>query len=98
LRIRPKGGQARRLSFIERDRELDRLDAFLTAAERGRGGVVFVSGEAGQGKTSRLLDSQATGWERISGSNWPGPPLSWVGFCIAGPTGDQIAGLQSFAP
>jgi DNA-binding SARP family transcriptional activator len=40
--------------FVGRKRELARLDGFLEKALRGRGVVSFVTGEAGQGKTSLL--------------------------------------------
>jgi adenylate cyclase len=40
--------------FVARERELSRMDAFLQAARNGRGGVVFVTGEAGSGKTALL--------------------------------------------
>jgi predicted ATPase len=40
--------------FIGRERELAQLDGFLEDALAGRGGVAFVIGEAGQGKTCLL--------------------------------------------
>jgi adenylate cyclase len=40
--------------FVVRERELDQLTAFLDRASTGRGGVVFVSGGPGQGKTALL--------------------------------------------
>ena len=40
--------------FVARERELQQLDQHFTAALAGQGRVVFVTGEAGQGKTSLL--------------------------------------------
>jgi|GEM_PF-616082 len=40
--------------FVARQQELTRLDAFLEAALRGESRVVFVTGEAGQGKSALL--------------------------------------------
>ncbi|MCB0195618.1 MAG: AAA family ATPase, partial [Anaerolineae bacterium] len=40
--------------FIGREEELSRLDDFLTKTIAGQGQVVFVTGEAGQGKTSLI--------------------------------------------
>jgi DNA-binding SARP family transcriptional activator len=37
--------------FVARDRELERLDHYLGLASAGQGQVVFISGEAGSGKT-----------------------------------------------
>lgn len=42
--------------FVGRERELERLDGFLAAALAGSGQVVFVTGEAGQGKTALLAE------------------------------------------
>jgi DNA-binding SARP family transcriptional activator/tetratricopeptide (TPR) repeat protein len=39
-------------SFVARERELAQLDSFLDLALEGQGQVVFVSGEAGSGKTA----------------------------------------------
>jgi DNA-binding SARP family transcriptional activator len=44
--------------FVTRERELDRLDSFLEQALNGQGGVAFVTGGPGQGKTA-LLDAFA---------------------------------------
>ena len=40
--------------FVAREAELTRLDQFLERALSGRGQVVFVTGEAGQGKTALM--------------------------------------------
>lgn len=45
------------LPFVARERELDRLDASLTPMLGGQGQVVFISGEAGSGKTALLHQS-----------------------------------------
>ena len=41
-------------AFVERDRELARLDDLLDAALAGQGGAVFVVGDAGAGKTALI--------------------------------------------
>jgi DNA-binding NarL/FixJ family response regulator len=46
-------------ALLERDEELETIEAMLGAARAGTGGVVLVEGEAGAGKTS-LLDAAAT--------------------------------------
>ncbi|MFL7808279.1 MAG: BTAD domain-containing putative transcriptional regulator, partial [Anaerolineae bacterium] len=40
--------------FVGRERELARLETFLDAALSGQGGIAFVTGEAGEGKTALL--------------------------------------------
>jgi DNA-binding SARP family transcriptional activator len=42
--------------FVARNRELARLDAFLDTALNGQGGVVFVTGGPGRGKTALLAE------------------------------------------
>ena len=42
--------------FVARTRELSRLDEHLASAISGKGSVVFVTGEAGSGKTSLLQE------------------------------------------
>jgi len=42
--------------FVARERELEKLNGHLTAALDGNGGVVFVTGEAGSGKTSLIQE------------------------------------------
>jgi DNA-binding SARP family transcriptional activator/predicted negative regulator of RcsB-dependent stress response len=42
--------------FVGRERELARLNEFLNCALRGQGQVVFVTGEAGSGKTSLVQE------------------------------------------
>lgn len=42
--------------FVARDAELARLDAALTRAAAGHGGVAFVTGEPGSGKTALLAE------------------------------------------
>jgi DNA-binding SARP family transcriptional activator/predicted ATPase len=50
----PMAAEAERDVFVARDRELAQLDAHLESALAGQGRVVFISGEAGQGKTALL--------------------------------------------
>jgi DNA-binding CsgD family transcriptional regulator/tetratricopeptide (TPR) repeat protein len=56
-----------RARLLERDAELRRLRQALAEAERGRGSVVLVSGEAGIGKTSlvRAFAAQVGGRARV---------------------------------
>ena len=49
-------GQTARPRFLGRERELSVLEGHLQRALRGEGGVVFISGEAGQGKTSLMAE------------------------------------------
>ncbi len=42
--------------FVTRERELAQLDGFLSVALAGQGHVVFVAGEAGQGKTALVQE------------------------------------------
>ena len=42
--------------FVARQRQMAQLDRFLDAARAGRGRVVFVTGEAGQGKTALIQE------------------------------------------
>ena len=55
--------------FVQRERELSRLDGFLEATLAGRGQVVFVTGSAGRGKTSLVNEfsrrAQATHTELL---------------------------------
>jgi len=43
--------------FVARTRELSKLDEHLSAAISGKGGVIFIAGEAGSGKTALLQES-----------------------------------------
>jgi tetratricopeptide (TPR) repeat protein/DNA-binding SARP family transcriptional activator len=56
--LEPEGGQAvsTRPVFVARERELAQLDAHLAAAQAGHGRVVFVTGEAGCGKTALMAE------------------------------------------
>jgi adenylate cyclase len=57
--LSPSAAQERlpeRPVFVARERELAQLDRFLDLALAGRGRVVFVTGEAGSGKTSLLQE------------------------------------------
>jgi DNA-binding SARP family transcriptional activator/predicted ATPase len=48
--------QAERPIFVARERELSQLDRFLDLALTGQGRVVFVTGEAGSGKTALVQE------------------------------------------
>jgi ABC-type oligopeptide transport system substrate-binding subunit len=50
--------------FVGRGRELDQLDGFLKPALAGRGGVCFVAGEAGSGKTALVTEFARRAQER----------------------------------
>ncbi|MBV7331301.1 AAA family ATPase [Chloroflexi bacterium TSY] len=52
--------------FVERDQELDQLHKYLTAALSGEGQVVFVTGEAGAGKTALVNEFTHRAQEEIS--------------------------------
>ncbi|HEY7465934.1 MAG TPA: AAA family ATPase, partial [Dehalococcoidia bacterium] len=60
-----------RASFIGRERELAFLGERLAAAGRGEGGVVFITGEPGIGKTRLLTEfgarAREAGWLVLSG-------------------------------
>ncbi len=65
LGIRDKGLEGREpliprpsslVPFVARDRELAKLDAFLETALAGQGRVVFVTGDAGSGKTALVSE------------------------------------------
>jgi predicted ATPase/DNA-binding SARP family transcriptional activator len=49
-----RGGASAAPIFVARERELAELESHLAAARLGEGRVVFVTGEAGQGKTALL--------------------------------------------
>lgn len=74
-------------SFIGRQRELERLNLGMAAARAGRGGLLFVSGEAGVGKSAllrRFADlCQAGGarvlWGFCYEGEWQRPFAPWRG-------------------
>jgi predicted ATPase/DNA-binding SARP family transcriptional activator len=48
--------QVEKPPFVARERELEKLDNYLNLTSEGQGKVVFVTGEAGSGKTSLITD------------------------------------------
>jgi KaiC/GvpD/RAD55 family RecA-like ATPase/tetratricopeptide (TPR) repeat protein len=50
--------------LVGRERELEQLDLFLNSAVEGKGKTVFVSGEAGSGKTRVAREFLNTAWKR----------------------------------
>lgn len=52
----PPDGAALAYAFVARDRELQQLDRHLAEAMQGHGRVVFVTGDAGSGKTALLRE------------------------------------------
>ena len=52
--------------LLERDAELNALDAAVVEAQRGRGGFVLVGGEAGSGKSSLIRALRQRVAERVS--------------------------------
>ena len=50
--------------FVARERELIQLDEFLKLALTGKGGVVFITGEAGSGKSSLIHEFALRAQER----------------------------------
>ena len=54
--LREETAEPQRPLFVARERELARLHAFLDVACQGNGQVVFVTGEAGAGKSSLLAE------------------------------------------
>jgi DNA-binding SARP family transcriptional activator len=51
-----KGKEVERPIFVARERELTQLDGFLNMALSGQGVVVFITGEAGSGKTALVQE------------------------------------------
>jgi hypothetical protein len=54
--LKQEAGESPRPIFVARERELARLETFLETALTGQGRVVFVTGEAGSGKTALLAE------------------------------------------
>lgn len=70
--VLPPMRDEKRLPFVGRDREMERLSEAWSRAKQGRGGVVFVGGEPGIGK-SRLVSemmhaAEATGGRTLFGA------------------------------
>jgi DNA-binding SARP family transcriptional activator/predicted ATPase len=51
-----EAGEMERLVFVARERELAQLNGFLNLAGHGQGRVVFITGEAGSGKTALVQE------------------------------------------
>lgn len=70
--------------FVGRQRERARLIELVERAQSGRGGLAFVEGEAGIGKT-RLLESVAEG-------------AAWRGVTVVWGRARELTGITPFAP
>ena len=62
----PTGGEATRSPFVARERELAQLETHLIATLNGSGRIVFVTGEAGQGKTTLMAEFARRAQDRFS--------------------------------
>ncbi len=94
----PPGGREASPDLVGRDRELAAFVAALTSAEDGRGGTVFVRGEAGLGKSATLewvrRRARERGWRSGQGGasdvvgTWPYAPVleALSDLCRAHPT------------
>ncbi|MEJ2303396.1 MAG: AAA family ATPase, partial [Anaerolineales bacterium] len=54
--LEEEGGEMERPIFVARERELAQLNAYLDLAVAGQGRVVFITGEAGSGKTALVQE------------------------------------------
>jgi DNA-binding CsgD family transcriptional regulator len=77
------------MEFLERATQLKELNAGLSEAVRGRGGLVLVSGEAGIGKTT-LIEKFARRQDRVARVFW--------GVCDALFSPRPLGPLQDMAP
>jgi predicted ATPase len=57
---------ARPSTFVAREQELTQLEAHLTATLNGSGRIVFITGEAGRGKTTLMAEFSRRAQERYS--------------------------------
>jgi DNA-binding CsgD family transcriptional regulator/tetratricopeptide (TPR) repeat protein len=85
-----------RASFIGRERELAFLGERLAAAGRGEGGVVFITGEPGIGKTRLLTEfgarAREAGWLVLSGRAYEADAVTpFLPFAEA--VGEYLAGI-----
>lgn len=68
--------------FVGRQRELTALLRSMAGAARGRGGFVLVTGQAGMGKSTLVVEAAGYAADAGAGLSWghgrpePGPPLS----------------------
>ena len=73
---------ADRSALLGRDDLLDRVDALLASVRSGRGGLLWVHGDAGIGKTRLLTEIEARAADALvlRGTGWedPGTPSFWV--------------------
>ena len=87
--------------FVGRERELGELDAALTEAAAGRGGVFLLGGEPGIGK-SRLMEvvalhAHGLGWTVLTGRCWDGggAPAYWPWVQVVRAAGSDLDQLVS---
>lgn len=60
------GGEVMRFPFVARERELAQLETHLIATLNGSGRIVFVTGEAGHGKTTLMAEFARRAQDRFS--------------------------------
>lgn len=77
--------------FVSREQELERLSVLFRGLSNGRGGVVFVSGQAGVGKTALLQESLR---RLVENSDGEAPRVFW-GSC---PPPLTASPAQPYAP
>ncbi|WP_182376052.1 AAA family ATPase [Nocardioides sp. WS12] len=93
--------------LLGRDAVCERLSERLARAARGAGGLVWISGEAGIGKTTLLSEAcrlaEARGFRVLHGAAWddPGTPPLWLWAQVLRDAGDGVepaALMQTWGP